>query len=167
MPKVYKITGESRTRPESLPAGFTVEEEERSLPIIVGAAGAWSLHTIQVHRDGESTSGGEGYRIEFREGDRPHHSPLLYVEESALRELRNKLNEFFGESEDDERTPYRHRVLRDGAGYLWFEVLPESFRLAWDWNEAFDSRSRPRSAATIDDKFGPVDDITDIHPARP
>ncbi|RZS39164.1 hypothetical protein EV193_104380 [Herbihabitans rhizosphaerae] len=150
---VYTISGESTEKPENLPAGFTVEER---------AARPFEK-SISVDDDPDPdifirvSDGGYGdlpFRIEIDN----YNDTSVYFSRAAARELCAALGELLGDDADD-GTP--NRVLVDGDGGTWFEVVPDLFvynttyvgaKEAHTWGDG-------RSYQAVEDSFGVASEL--------
>jgi hypothetical protein len=158
MPKVYRITGTSTTRPEGLPAGFDVEEETTGLPIVVPAHAGGDHYSFQIEEEDDAS-----VKLSFRAGTREHSAPRLFMGAPQLRVLRDALNEYLGDT-----TP-THRVFKDCDEDLWFEVAPDRFTTAYNWHAAMTAARSygtedMRAVETLNERWGPLTDVTAIHP---
>lgn len=120
MHKVYRIEGESTTRPENLPAGFTVTEEstefERFIP--TGCSDRLQLGLFEYNN---------ALIVSFNEGKVVHST--LDISRDAARQLRDALNDYLGESEP----AGANRVFKDSQGDVWVETSPGRFTIDWGY----------------------------------
>lgn len=120
MAKIYKIEGESRTKPTDLPKGFTVKEEDGPKGGV--ATSRYGTEFIVSHYYADPTDIRIDIKSEKRsDGTRQIDTSKLFSPEEA-RKLRDALNEVLG---DDK--PYQLRTITDDVGDNWYEVSPDNF----------------------------------------
>lgn len=158
MRKVYRIVGESNTRPENLPAGFQVMESEDYF--IANVASGLSDDGYHLSLE-EEISGGLTVSLIDAED---HNYGSMAISKDAARQLREVLAEYLGE-------PKSSRVIEDCADDLWFEVAPGRFvspvARTWDKAEELYRTSGGENWYSLEDIrgcWGPVLDVTADYP---
>jgi hypothetical protein len=118
MAKVYIVEGQSDTKPEGLPPGLTVKEQDGpkggTSTSLYGTTFRVREHTDANHLRLDIKSEPDRY------GDRSIDTVKLFSFDEA-RNLRDHINEVLGDS------GYALRTVIDESDDKWFEVCPDNF----------------------------------------